>query len=294
MHSLPAFLNLFGSKERVAEIVVKYPGITHLAVADFYKGMANMIAVCGSPPEAQRIARKAIETLKYQSTGRKPSVPEPYPTLVAIFGGHDEAMKAVNREPLLLKAYGEQFLGRLARLRKFLGIDGAQKVLNGAPFLLLEFDQKKSKKFTCVWETMTRLYGEEEARRRLVERPELFALGITLQRAMGFAEMKLGSVEAVRDSFDDVLRRTGLQEHLDEWETKPRPRRGAWTGSQMGKKPRNPNSWSPYLNPLGRSGPARGRWDEEELRSDTVLDAVEVQEESDDEDVYEDVYEDVG
>jgi len=220
-------------------------------------------------------------------------VPEPYPTLVAIFGGHEEAMKAINREPLLLKAWGQQFLGRLARLRKFLGIDGAQKVLRGAPFLLLEVGiQRKSKKFTQVWETMTRLFGEEEARRRLVERPELFALGVTFQRAMGFAERKLGSVEAVRDSFDDVLRRTGLQEHLDEWEVKPRPRTGAFIGPHARKRTYNPNSWSPYRNRLGKSGPARGRWDEQELRADTVLDAEEFEEYSDDEDMYEDVYED--
>merc|ERR1719356_826097 len=190
--SLPAHLNLFGSKERVAELFVKYPGITQVAVADFYKGLANMIAVCGSPQEAQRIAREAIEVLKDQCDGRKPTVPEPYPTLVAIFGGYEEAMKAINREPLLLKAYGQQFLGRLARLRTFLGIDGAQKVLRGAPFLLLELQhQRKSKKILQVWETMTRLFGEEEARRRLLERPELFALGVTLQRAVYFAERKL-------------------------------------------------------------------------------------------------------
>lgn len=260
--TLPALLNIFGSKSRLTEVAMKYPSLMHVPTGNFYQGMANMIAVCGSPEAALAVGKEAME--KVARTPLKSQVPECYPTLVAIFGGLEEAHKAIDREPLLLIRLGEQFLGKLVRLRQLLGKEGAQNAVRKAPYFLLSEDQRKSFKFQHAFAAMERLFGKEETRKILWDRPELLSLGICLERALRFAERKMGSREAVRDNFDDVLRRTGLAEHL-QWETKPRPRHGYWSPKTQHRKgfPRNSCSWSPVKNPTGASGPARGRWDED-------------------------------
>jgi len=261
--TLPALLNLYGSKKKLAEICVKYPQLMQAPVADFYKGMPNMIAVAGNPEKALEVAAEAMDAVASRKS--RSTVPEPWPAIVAIFGGLAEATAAIEREPLLLKYQGEQFLGKLATLRMLLGREGAQEAVRKAPFLLLHEDQRKSQKFKLSFLAMERYFGAEGARKRVLERPELLALGVTLERALDFAERKYGSRQAVADDFENVLKRTGLSEHLG-WEAKSRPRRGLWTPSQTQYPtgfPPNSNSWSPHKNPTGRAGPARGRWDEE-------------------------------
>lgn len=273
--TLPALLNIFGTKQRLAEIAVKYPMLMHVPVGDFYKGMPNMIAVCGNPEAALEVAKEAMAEIA--KTPRKSVVPEGYPALVAIFGGLEEAKAAVEREPMLLKWQGDQFLGKLLTLRQLLGRDGAQQALRKAPYFLHHEDQRKSHKFKLAFAAMERLFGTEGTRKRVLERPELLALGVCLQRALTFAEKKMGSTEAVRKNFEAVLMRTGLREHLG-WEKKARPRWGYWspkTQLPLGFPP-NHCSWSPHVNPTGRAGPARGRWDEEDPEtpsSQPVVDA---------------------
>lgn len=258
--TLPALLNIFGTRKRLAEIALKYPSLMHVPTGDFYKGMPNMISVCGNPERALEVSKSAMDMIRKRP--RRSIVPECYPTLVALLGGMEEANAAIDREPLLLKWLGEQFLGKLERLRSFIGKDNPQVVFRKAPYLLLQEGQRKSYKFTRAFVSMEKIFGKEEATRRVLERPEILSLGVCLQRALGFAERKLGSIEAVRDNFDDVLRRTGLEDHL-VWETKPRPRspNGIWTPMKPKTRP-NASSWSPHRNPTGRAGPARGRWDE--------------------------------
>mmetsp|Transcript_3859 Transcript_3859/g.5956 ORF Transcript_3859/g.5956 Transcript_3859/m.5956 type:complete len:226 (-) Transcript_3859:74-751(-) len=211
-------------------------------------------------------------------TPRKSVVPDGYPALVAILGGLKEARAAIEREPLLLKYAGDQYLGKLLTLRQLLGKEGAQQVLRQAPYLLLHEKQRKSHKFKVAFQSMERLFGAQGTRKRVLERPELLTLGVCLQRALGFAERKLGSVEEVRKNFDGVLQRTGLAKHLG-WEMKPRPRHGYWTPKTklpMGFGP-NPCSWSPHRNPTGRAGPARGQWDEEEPEVSTQREVVDAE-----------------
>mmetsp|Transcript_107715 Transcript_107715/g.303438 ORF Transcript_107715/g.303438 Transcript_107715/m.303438 type:complete len:486 (-) Transcript_107715:55-1512(-) len=261
--ALPALLNVFGTRRKLAEVCMEYPSLMHVPTSDFYQAMPDMIAVCGSPEAALETGKEAMDRIRRSPV--KSVVPECYPTLVAIFGGLTEAHKAINREPLLLKWQGNQFLGRLARLRKLLGRDGAQDALRKAPYMLLHENQRKSRKFQHAFDSLQRIFGTEETRRLTTQRPELLAIGTCLKRALRFAERKLGSPEAVRDNFDSVLRRTGLADHL-EWEMKPRPRHGIWTPASklpMGF-PLNHSSWSPHRNPTGLCGPARGQWDEDE------------------------------
>ncbi|CAE8688829.1 unnamed protein product, partial [Polarella glacialis] len=59
--TLPALLNVLGSKKRLQEIAVKYPSLMHVPVGDFYRGMANMIAVSGSSEAALEVAKTAME-----------------------------------------------------------------------------------------------------------------------------------------------------------------------------------------------------------------------------------------
>jgi len=261
--TLPALLNVFGSKEKLAKVLLKWPMLVSVPIADFYKGMPSMIAASGNPEAALKVSKEAMD--KIRKTPWRSEVPECYPALVAIFGSLDEAHEAIEREPLLLKWQSDQFMGRLARLRLLLGKEGAQNALRKAPYFLLHEAQRKSFKFLHAFQAMEKLFGTEETQRRVAEQPELLALGICLERALRFAERKLGSREAVRDNFESVLRRTGLAEHL-QWETKQRPRHGYWTpktGLPLGFPP-NSCSWSPNKNPTGRAGPARGQWDEVE------------------------------
>lgn len=259
--TLPALLNIYGTKERLAEILTKYPTLVHVPTGDFYKGFGSMIAVGGNPKKALEVGKEAMARLK-TPPHKSCLVPECWPALVAVVGGVDEAYKCVEREPYVLRMLGEQFLGRLARLRSFLGREGAQKAVQRAPYFLLHEDQRKSHKFTLAYTALERVFGTEEATRRAIDAPELLALGHLLARALGFAERKLGSVEAVRDNFDDVLRRTGLLERI-VWETKPRPRHGVWTPAKGRRPGLFLDSWSPPANPTGAGGPARGRWDED-------------------------------
>lgn len=257
--SLPALLNVFGTKKRLAEVAIKYPSLLHVPTGDFCKGFGDMQAVCGSPEAAMEVGKEAMDRIRRSPI--QSLVPECYPVLIAIFGGLEAAHAAIDREPLLLKWKGPQFLGQLARLRKFLGRDAAQQAVQKAPYLLLFENQRKSRKCTLSFLSLARVFGEEGTRELCAERPELLALGVTLRRALKFAEIKLGSIEAVRDNFEDVLERTGLSDHLD-WERKPRPRHGTWTPA-LPKPKVNCSSWSPHRNPSGLSGPARGRWDVE-------------------------------
>lgn len=269
-YSLPALMNVLGSKKDLQALVTKYPSLCHVPVGCFYWAMPNMIAVTGNADAAMEVAREAMDSVA--ASPYKSAVPECYPVLVAIFGGVKEAHKAIDREPLLLKWYGEQFLGKLATLRQLLGIEGAQQALRKAPYMLLHEDQKKTKKFKQAFEAIERFFGTEETRRLVGERPELLTLGSKLPRALGFAEKKYGSRELVRDEFDKILKRTGLLDHL-RWETKQRPRHGPWTPS-MGRKPQPFHGpWSPLNNPLGKGGPARGPWedvDEDVLEAELV------------------------
>eukprot|EP00931_Biecheleriopsis_adriatica_P008075 TRINITY_DN109307_c0_g1_i1.p1 TRINITY_DN109307_c0_g1~~TRINITY_DN109307_c0_g1_i1.p1 ORF type:complete len:462 (-),score=74.76 TRINITY_DN109307_c0_g1_i1:83-1444(-) len=260
--SIPALLNVLGSKKRLREVAIKYPALMHVPTGDFYKGMGDMIAVMGSTEAALTVAKPAME--RVAKSPYVSLVPQCYPVLVAVFGGLEEAHAAIDREPLLLKWYGESFLGRLGTLRQLLGKAGAQEAVRKAPYLLIGENQRKTKKFKLVFESMQHLFGTQETQKRLIERPELLSLGYQLQGALRFAERKLGSIEEVRDNFDKILRRTGLVDHL-EWEMKPRPRRGSWTPKSGFPKgfPLYHGPWSPHSNPLGRSAPARGRWDDD-------------------------------
>lgn len=256
--TLPALLNLFGSKKTLAEICEKYPTLMHIPVSNFYSGMAGMIAVCGSPAAALEVAKDAMAEIA--KSPRKPSVPQCWPTLVAVFGGMKEAQNAVRREPLLLKMQGDQCLGKLLTLRRLLGgKENAQQALRRCPFFLHREEQQKSRKWRHAFAAMERIFGTEETRNICNERPELLQLGVCLERALGFAEKKLGSAEAVRDNFESVLRRTGLASHL-KYEMTPRPRQGLWTPKMKPKKPIC-CSWSPHRNPTGWSGVPRGQWD---------------------------------
>mmetsp|Transcript_87266 Transcript_87266/g.264719 ORF Transcript_87266/g.264719 Transcript_87266/m.264719 type:complete len:247 (+) Transcript_87266:2-742(+) len=227
-----------------------------------------MIGVCGTPQAAMEVAREAMD--RVAETPRKSLVPECWPALVAVLGGVDEAYAAIDREPLLLIRLGTEFLGKLKTLRGLVGKDGAREVLRKAPYFMLHEKQRKSHKFKVAFAAMERLFGREETQRRVLERPEILALGVCLERALNFAERKLGSREAVRENFEAVLQRTGLEEHLVTWEVKPRPRQGMWTPkSRLARGyPTNPCSWSPTRNPTGRAGVPRGRWDEEEEEED--------------------------
>jgi len=257
-NTLPALLNLFGSKRTLAEVCEMYPTLLHVPVSDFYSGMAGMIPVMGSVEAALNVSKEAMAQLA--KVPRTPTVPQCWPTLIAVFGGLKEAQDAIRREPLLLKIQGDQALGKLLTLRRLLGgKDAAQQALRKCPFFLHRELQKKSRKFRAAFAAMERIFGTEETRNMCTERPELLQLGVTLARALAFAERKLGSVEAVRDNFESVLQRTGLARHL-KWEMAPRPRQGLWTPSKPPTKPIC-NSWSPHRNALGISGVARGQWD---------------------------------
>lgn len=260
--TLPALLNVLGSKQRLQEIAVEYPMLMHVPIGDFYRGMANMIAVSGNPQAAMNVAREAMDRLA--KSPYRSIVPDCYPVLIAIFGGLDEAHAAIDREPMLLKWYGEQFLGTLGRLRELLGKEITQEVVKKAPYLLLP-EGRNAKKVDLAFKAMERLFGTEETRRRIREQPDLLSLGWNMDRALRFAERKLGSVIAVRDNFEKVLRRTGLIEHLS-WETKPRPRHGYWTPKTRLPRGYPPvhGPWSPHSNPLGYSGPLSGRWDDDD------------------------------
>lgn len=273
--TLPALLNILGSKKNLQALITKYPSLCHIPVGSFYYALPNMIAVTGNADAAMEVGRQAMDLVA--ESPYTSSVPECYPVLVAIFGGLEEAHEAIDREPLLLKWYGEQFLGKLATLRQLLGIEGAQQALRKAPYMLLHEDQRKTKKFKQAFEAIERLFGTEETRRLIAERPELLTLGSKLPRALGFAERKYGSRELVRDDFEKILKRTGLLDHL-KWETKQRPRHGPWTPS-MGRKPQPfYGPWSPKANPLGAGGPARGPWEDiEEDFSDVNPAAVEAE-----------------
>lgn len=281
--SLPALLNVFGTKERLAEIATEYPSLMHIPVSDFYHGMASMIAVCGNPEKALEVSKEAMDRIR--ENPRRAQVPQIYPTLVAIFGGMEEAHAAIDEEPLLLKWKGDMLLGKLYVLREYFGREGAQQIVRKEPHLLLHEGQKKSRKWRIAYSALQNVFGED-ARDLVLERPELLTLGASLQRALRFAERKLGSVEEVRNNFESVLRRTGLAEWL-KWETAPRPRHGYWTPKTRlpnGYPPQS-NSWSPLGNPLGTYGVPRGRWDEleeepaEEEVEEEVVDVEDVREE---------------
>lgn len=269
--SLPALINVLGSKQKLQEVITKYPQLTNVPIGDFYKAMGDMTAVMGNRQAALDVAKEAM-----QRVARSPyvsAVPGGYPVLIAIFGTLDEAHRAIAREPLLLKWYGENFLGRLGTLRALLGREGAQAAVRKAPYLLLEENQRKSRKFELAFEAIENLFGTEKTREIVGERPELLALGWKLHRALRFAERRLGSREKVRDRFDAILERTGLAEHL-HWERKPRPRNGLWTPKLRLPKgfPLNHGPWSPHTNPLGKGGPARGPWTdfEEDISEEEV------------------------
>ncbi|CAE7461731.1 HYDIN [Symbiodinium sp. CCMP2592] len=275
--TLPALINVLGSRSRLREVIAKYPQLTNLPVGDFYKAMGDMTAVMGSTEAAMAVAKEAMDRV-----ARSPyvsAVPGGYPVLIAIFGNLEEAHKAIAQEPLLLKWYGENFLGRLGTLRQLLGKEGAQNAVRKAPYLLLEENQRKSRKFELAFEAVENLFGTEEARQIVGDRPELLALGWKLHRALRFAERRLGSREKVRDRFDAILERTGLAEHLN-WERKQRPRNGLWTPKlrMHNGYPLNHGPWSPYTNPLGKGGPARGPWqdftEDEEKEEDNVEEKV--------------------
>ncbi|CAE7232356.1 HYDIN [Symbiodinium sp. CCMP2456] len=272
--TLPALINVLGSRRRLREVIAKYPQLTNLPVGDFYKAMGDMTAVMGSTEAAMAVAKEAMDRV-----ARSPyvsAVPGGYPVLIAIFGNLEEAHKAIAQEPLLLKWYGENFLGRLGTLRQLLGKEGAQNAVRKAPYLLLEENQRKSRKFELAFEAVENLFGTEEAQQIVGDRPELLALGWKLHRALRFAERRLGSREKVRDRFDAILERTGLAEHLN-WERKQRPRNGLWTPKlrMHNGYPLNHGPWSPYTNPLGKGGPARGPWQDFTEDEEESEDAVE-------------------
>merc|ERR1719433_2172615 len=109
---------------------------------------------------------------RISSVPRRPTVPECWPALIAIFGGIEEAQKAVDREPMLLIMQSDHFFGKLARLRKLLGRDGASKALEKAPYFLLHEYQRKSHRFTVAFDALERIFGTEDAIRLCTERPE--------------------------------------------------------------------------------------------------------------------------
>ncbi|CAK9097734.1 Hydrocephalus-inducing protein (Protein Hy-3) [Durusdinium trenchii] len=276
--SLPALINVLGSKQRLCEVITKYPQLANIPIGDFYKAVGDMTAVMGNREAALEVAKEAMERV-----ARSPyisAVPGCYPVLIAIFGGLEEAHMAIEREPLLLKWYGENFLGRLGTLRSLLGKEGAQAAVRKAPYLLLEENQRKSRKFELAFEAMEHLFGAEEVREIVAERPELLALGWKLHRALKFAERRMGSREKVRDRFEAILERTGLAKHL-HWERKQRPRNGLWTPKlrMPNGYPLNHGPWSPYTNPLGKGGPARGPWQDfdesEEMEESPYTEAKE-------------------
>mmetsp|Transcript_55100 Transcript_55100/g.102023 ORF Transcript_55100/g.102023 Transcript_55100/m.102023 type:complete len:455 (+) Transcript_55100:49-1413(+) len=270
--TLPALLNVFATKKRLQEVIRQYPGLLHTPVSHFYHGMQEMIAVAGNAEKAMAVGKDAMDRIKRSPL--QSYVPQPYPALVAIFGGLEAAHDAINREPLLLIQLGDQFLGKLAKLREIFGSpEAAQDVLKRAPFFLLRENQRKGHKFQVAFDSLVRVFGEDEAIRMASERPLLLSLGSKLQRALRFAERKLGGIDEVRENFESVLRRTGLDEAM-EWENLPRPRHGLWTPSMDKIKPRH-FSWSPHANPGGASAPPRGRWDELEIDEIDLPDDLE-------------------
>jgi len=287
--TFPALLNVFGTRKRLAEVLLKFPGLVHCPIGDFYKGFPGIVAVTGNPEKATEVAKPAMDRLR--RSPHRAYVPEGYATLIAIFGGLEEAHKAINAQPLLFIYYGEQYLPKLLELRKILGRDGAQQALRKAPYLLMPEDQRKVRKIRYAFKAMARIFGEEEAKRRLQENPELFSIGVALQRALGFAERQLGSPEEVAKNFESVMQRTGLQEHIETWEVKQRPRWGYWTqgsGKPLGYGP-NPCSWSPYRNPGGPNAPARGQWDEVPEEDPSVVEAEVMDSDGEEEELEPDV-----
>eukprot|EP00913_Durusdinium_trenchii_P006537 g6140.t1 len=101
-----------------------------------------------------------------------------------------------------------------------------------------------------------------------------------MEHLFGAEERRMGSREKVRDRFEAILERTGLAKHL-HWERKQRPRNGLWTPKlrMPNGYPLNHGPWSPYTNPLGKGGPARGPWQDfdesEEMEESPYTEAKE-------------------
>lgn len=270
--AMPALLNVFGTREKLAQILKKYPGMVTTASFSFYEAMPQMIAVAGSPENALEVAKPAMDRLRRSPLSK--NVPTGYPALIQILGSLEAAHKAINREPYLLKEYGDSFFGKLRRLRQLMGSkSAAREILKKAPYLLLRESSnrvssgiRKAKFMTMTFEAMKPIFGLEETRRMVLERPELLAMGVELPRALGFAKKKLGSWEAVGDQWESILVRTGLIEDMI-YAQKPRPREGYWSPGisayRTGTPAASVSAWSPARNPSGRDGPARGRWDED-------------------------------
>eukprot|EP00438_Fugacium_kawagutii_P028035 Skav208415 [mRNA] locus=scaffold2953:142582:155183:+ [translate_table: standard] len=216
--------------------------------------MGDMTAVMGSRQAALDVAQEAMQ--RVAKTPYPSAVPGCYPVLIAIFGTLGEAHRAIEREPLLLKWYGENFLGKLGTLRRLLGKDGAQAAVRKAPYLLLEENQRKSRKFELAFEAIENLFGAQPGKGSQIRRASPHAL----------------ATENV-NQFEPILERTGLAEHL-HWERKPRPRNGLWTPKLRMPNgfPLNHGPWSPHTNPLGKGGPARGPWKDFDEEEDAVSD----------------------
>lgn len=155
--SLPALINVFGSKQRLREVIARFPQLTNIPVGDFYKAMGDMMAVIGDREKTLDVASEAME--RVAKSPYVSAVPNAYPILIAIFGSLEDAHAAIEREPLLLKWYGENFLGKLGTLRRLLGKEGAREAVRRAPYMLLPEDQRKSRKYELAFEAMERLFG---------------------------------------------------------------------------------------------------------------------------------------
>jgi len=212
-------------------------------------------------------------------------VPEAYPVLVAAFGGLEEAHAAIDREPTLLRHWASHMLPVLVLLRRLLGKELAQKVLQKAPYLFLREDvmlrdHPVLRRVQVAFPTLVSIFGEEEALRMIEERPELLTLGFSLRNAMRYAERKLGSKEKVRDNFEGVLRRTGLAEH-SRYMKAPRPRQGYWSPARKAQIKRIIAPWTARSNPMGRDAPVVGRWDAHIMDDESQDDEIEAEENRD-------------
>jgi len=91
---------------------------------------------------------------------------------------------------------------------------------------------RKTRYMSRGFEALCKYLGTERAKQECLERPALLALGESLAKELQRSEHELGSVEAVRDEFEDILERSGLKGRFAN-EEKARPRNGiCWTPSR--------------------------------------------------------------
>lgn len=264
--SLPALINAFGSRQRVAELLAKIPALASAPVTNWYNAMPDLIAVTGSPLAAIEVSRKACE--KMRASNVPMHIPKGFPPLVAILGGMEEASAAINAHPFMMRGYNDHFIGKYRMLKKLLGMEGANHAISQHPMHIMKEEvfryRDKSKAFGITMETLTEYLGSEGAKAYIWDNPMALILGEQLRRALQFAEKKLGSKEAVKENLDSVMKRTGLQNWLKKWEALPRPRKGYWSPAKEARGELKTNLKNPWTVPWDKNG----RWDDQERAED--------------------------